>query len=804
VPAVHADCHFLGYSPVDGKLYTGNDGGVYSTNDEGLVWTDHTAGMTIGQIYKLGQAQTVKNKVINGFQDNGTYTLSPSEWVATGGGDGMECAVDYLNAAYTYHTIYYGRIYRRYNNGAEKEIAGQGIFGIDEKGAWITPFILSRPDPKVMFVGYKNIWRCNDVKTGVLTWNKISDRLAGTNTSDLSVLEQSPANTDILYAVRYDNKLFRTDNCMDNNPAWDDLSPYLPASGTPTDLAGSPVDENVVYMTLAKKVYKSNDKGRTWTNISGSLPNVNLNTIACYKNAREGLYVGSDAGIYYKDSSMSDWISFSQGLPANGRVTEVEIYYNNDTISEDAIRASTYGRGLWGSDMYHGLPVADFSSSKTEIPITCGIDFYDLSSGVPTNFEWNFTGGNPSASTLKNPTNIVYNTIGTYPVTLKAWNTNGTDSITKTGYIVVNNTMKPDVNFTADQNVLCEESKVHFTDKTENCPSSWSWQFNPNTVTYLDGTSENSQNPVVQFNDPVIYHVTLTAYNAVGSGTLAKYSYIANGGWGLPIEENFALGFEYLHWTISNPDLSVTWDTITVAGVSDGSKAAWMNFFNYSGVNKRDQLISPAMDFSGYSSVTLSFRHSYAQRASLRDSLIIRISTDCGNTWTRVWGIGPDGTPNTFVTHEPSMEEFYPASTNDWCGGSYGVSCYNIDLSPWAGNSNIKVLFESYNRNGNNLFINDISIAGPVGVKEQTTDALRVSLYPNPSTGKVALTINDLKENCGLIIFDIQGQQVSSDQFTTENGVTTRQLDLGSLAKGIYYLRLTTVKATLVEKIILQ
>ena len=157
VEEVHADCHYMAYSPIDGILWACNDGGLYFTPDGGSTWTDRTVTMTIGQIYKLGQSQTVKEKVINGFQDNGTYTYLATGWEQTGGGDGMECAIDYTDAAYTYHTIYYGDIFRSYNNGNEFHIAGNGTFGINESGGWITPFILGESDPKMMFVGYKNV-----------------------------------------------------------------------------------------------------------------------------------------------------------------------------------------------------------------------------------------------------------------------------------------------------------------------------------------------------------------------------------------------------------------------------------------------------------------------------------------------------------------------------------------------------------------------------------------------------------------------------------------------------------------------
>ena len=401
VPAAHADCHFLGYNPVDGQLYAGNDGGVYSTNNNGITWTDHTVGLTIGQIYKLGQSQTLKDKVINGFQDNGSYIHLETGWIAAGGGDGMECAVDQFDAAYTYHTIYYGDIYRRKNNSNEVHVAGNGVYGINESGSWVTPFILHETNSNTMFAGYKNIWRCTNIKGNIPVWVKISTSLAGTNGTDMAVLEQSPADTNVLYAVRYDSKLFRTDNCNGVMPIWSNLTSNLPTSGTPSDVEASPLDPNIVYITMGNNIYKSTDKGLTWTVISGNLTGIHLNSIAYNKNSAEGLYLGTDAGVYYKDQTMTNWIPFSQGLPANGRVTEVEIYYDNTTVANNRISACTYGRGLWQSDLYHIGPIIDFTADKTLIPKGCDVNFTDLSSDSPTQWEWTFTGGTPATSDVK-------------------------------------------------------------------------------------------------------------------------------------------------------------------------------------------------------------------------------------------------------------------------------------------------------------------------------------------------------------------------------------------------------------------
>jgi hypothetical protein len=110
------------------------------------------------------------------------------------------------------------------------------------------------------------------------------------------------------------------------------------------------------------------------------------------------------------------------------------------------------------------------------------------------------------------------------------------------------------------------------------------------------------------------------------------------------------------------------------------------------------------MDFSNYTALHLNFNHAYAQRATLKDSLIVKISPDCGNTWTRILATGPDNNnPNVFATHANTLEAFYPQSSEDWCGSSYGTACYSLDISAWAGLANVKIMFESFNRYGNNL-----------------------------------------------------------------------------------------------------
>ena len=81
-------------------------------------------------------------------------------------------------------------------------------------------------------------------------------------------------------------------------------------------------------------------------------------------------------------------------------------------------------------------PVANFSANNTTVIIGASVTFTDLSTNGPSAWSWSFDGGTPNTSTAQNPT-IVYNTAGTYEVSLTASNSIGADTETKTAYITV-------------------------------------------------------------------------------------------------------------------------------------------------------------------------------------------------------------------------------------------------------------------------------------------------------------------------------------------------------------------------------
>jgi PKD repeat protein len=80
-----------------------------------------------------------------------------------------------------------------------------------------------------------------------------------------------------------------------------------------------------------------------------------------------------------------------------------------------------------------GPPIADFSASPTYGSVPLTVNFTDQSFGA-TSWSWNF--GDTGTSTQRNPSHI-YNSIGTYTVSLTAANSYGSDNETKINYITV-------------------------------------------------------------------------------------------------------------------------------------------------------------------------------------------------------------------------------------------------------------------------------------------------------------------------------------------------------------------------------
>jgi len=147
------------------------------------------------------------------------------------------------------------------------------------------------------------------------------------------------------------------------------------------------------------------------------------------------------------------------------------------------------------------LPVAFFTAENTNGCTPLEVAFQNMSSENATSFEWEFPGGTPATSTDENPV-VVYDTPGSYDVTLTATNANGSDVYTQTAYIVVNTV--PESAWTFEQDL----GTVTFTNASTNA-TSYEWDFG-------DGETSTEENPVHVYQSSGEFEVTLTASNECG------------------------------------------------------------------------------------------------------------------------------------------------------------------------------------------------------------------------------------------------------------------------------------------------
>lgn len=394
VNQVHADQHDMIACYQTKRVFVANDGGLYFTRNKGVPWIPIKSGLAIAQIYNIGASRTQKDILIAGFQDNGTGNFRDNQWFTSRGGDGMTSQVDQEDNRYSYGELYYGRIFRVFNASTQTDIAGENINGINESGAWNTPFCLQEGQSNTMFVGYKNIWRSTNIRSSPPSWTKISNDLGGISNINFHKLENCIANNAVLYASRANNTFFITTNALASSPTWTQLS--TPINGLVRAIETDPQSQQIVYIGIENRVYKSLNQGQSWTQIHSNLPANVTALVLDTSSTLKGLYVGTfGGGLWYTDSLQNGWKYYANGIPPTSRITDLAIYY--DTTKEcncSVVYASTYNRGAWYTSLYQDSAKRPIIQS-VEIPslVYCqnsSIKPKIKTCNVPTVFKWVF------------------------------------------------------------------------------------------------------------------------------------------------------------------------------------------------------------------------------------------------------------------------------------------------------------------------------------------------------------------------------------------------------------------------------
>jgi PKD repeat protein len=184
----------------------------------------------------------------------------------------------------------------------------------------------------------------------------------------------------------------------------------------------------------------------------------------------------------------------------------------------------------------------------------------------------------------------------------------------------------------------------------------------------------------------------------------------------LPFTEGFeAVTFPPTNWTLVNSNTlnaANTWTRVantTGIPVTPASTAA-ARMDNYTGTTditgQKNALQSPALSFVGAnSSLNVRFDVSHQQYdATTSDSLNVYISTDCGGTWTFLYGKGDKKTPYlSTVTGTTGAVAFTPTVNTQWRRDS-------ISLAAYVGQPSVYLKFESVSGWGNYVWLDNINV----------------------------------------------------------------------------------------------
>ena len=276
---------------------------------------------------------------------------------------------------------------------------------------------------------------------------------------------------------------------------------------------------------------------------------------------------------------------------------------------------------------------------------------------------------------------------------------------------------QPIVQFSASQNELflfsgCNPPTITFANQSGGIsnPTTYTWEFPGGVPPSFSGPNP----PPITYPAPGLFDVRLTVCNPETCYTQLQSQYISvveSEPIPLPFVENFE-GPD--RWTVENPDNGPTWRFDVAGGSNAGERAAVMEFFTYQSTGQRDRLISPPLDFSGFEApITLEFDYAYCRylQPTSTDSLIVYATRNCGQNRTRLRAFGENG-QGSFATRLVNADYFTPGP-GEWCHGTITAAvCPSLDLSAFAGQSGVQIVFESYNNYQNNLWLDNIRVRG--------------------------------------------------------------------------------------------
>ncbi|MCB0805659.1 MAG: PKD domain-containing protein [Bacteroidales bacterium] len=379
-------------------------------------------------------------------------------------------------------------------------------------------------------------------------------------------------------------------------------------------------------------------------------------------------------------------------------------------FTSEYVASSTHGTRIASFEFstLSAPPVADFTASNT-MPANSftTVNFSDLSTGSPATYQWTFTPSSVTyvsgSSTSPSPS-VRFSNPGAYTVSLYVQNGFGYDTETKTAYIHMGQPGLWDGSYSTDWNNTSNWVNELVPDGTTNVsitPAAMSWPVfsgnlsvgtDCNSINFGSGftkitvtgdlTIQNGYNIIVDPAGSTRLEVG-GDLNLYGNFTPGQSTVVMNGTSNSVIstlggnQVFYSEGFEGANaWTLTgefeigspiglggehgNPDPTSAYAGNNVLGVDLTGLGTYLGDYEAGLTSKQYQAISPTINCSGFTGVSLNFQRWLGLERAQYDHGYIDISNNNGSTWTQIW-------TNTTAT---TIQE------NSWSSQSINISSY--------------------------------------------------------------------------------------------------------------------------------
>ena len=388
----HSDNHAIVFKKDDPDyIMLGTDAGIYESFDLAETWR-YIKNLPLTQFYKVAvnNAEPFYH-IFGGTQDNGSAGgpsatderegIANKHWYKTLFADGHQSATDPVYNDIIYAETQQGGLHRvDLTTGEQVSVQPQAAEGEPhERFNWDAPILVSPHNPARLYFASYRVWKSEtrgddwEVISGDLTrtedritlpimgrqqgWDNAWDVGAMSNYNTITSLAESPIQEGLLYAGTDDGFIQVTEN---GGQSWRKIpvtSLGLPERAFVNDIKADLHDVNTVYVALDNHkegdfdpyLYKSTDKGMTWTSISSNIPERTIVWRMVQDPVEKNLlFAATEYGVYTSLNGGSSW----QKLPGTPTIS-----FRDLTIQkrENDLVAASFGRGFFVLDDYSAL-----------------------------------------------------------------------------------------------------------------------------------------------------------------------------------------------------------------------------------------------------------------------------------------------------------------------------------------------------------------------------------------------------------------------------------------------------------------